>query len=154
MLIILFWCLLVLSAQCGASNAIPISAVELSSSLGEDYDAHNAIDNDLTTRASTMDDAIAWLKLHFVQAYVDKVVIEKGRTHQSQCKFTVSTVDLTGKKTECGKYTNIPYDAPYFNETVQCDGDAGISAVLERTGCANKLRVFEIKVYGLGTYAT
>ena len=150
-MMILFWCLLFLSAKCRASNEIPISAVELSTSLGEDFDAHKAIDNDLTTQAATMGGAIEWLKLHFVQAYVNKVVIEKGRTHQSQCTFTVSTVDLTGKKTECGNYTNKPPDTPYLNETVQCDGDAGISAVLERTGCVNKLRVFEIKVYGLGT---
>ena len=114
-LMILVWCVLVLSAVC--SKEIPLGTAVLSSTEGQ-HSANKAVDNNMETSASTNKQENPWLRLNFkTPSDVDEVVIKKGYAPGKQCTFSVSVHDGQGW-TPCGTYkrtTNMRY-----NETVHC----------------------------------
>ena len=143
--------MLVLSARCFSSGEIPLDRAEQSSTWSTYFAAANATDGDLTTVSATSREDPAWLRVYFQSSSnVEQVVIEKGYSGSSSCVYTVSVYDRE-IVTACGAYTGIPRGF-YYNETVQCGGEAGDSVSLKMTSCTQYLVVFEIKVYGQGKY--
>ena len=145
---LLFWCMLLLSASCSGSEEIPIDRAVQSSTYSKIYSADRAFDNDLTTCAATKLETRAWLRLYFKSSSnVGKVETEKGMSLDVSCTYSVS-VYKGEVKTLCGTYTG--KRNTYYNETVQCDGKRGDSVMLEMTGCTNQFQIYEIKVYSPG----
>ena len=142
--------MLVLSARCSGADEIPLDRAEQSSTLSYDgvtYSAARAIDGDPNTGSCTSSESPAWLRVYFQSSSnVGKVVIEKGRSYDASCVYTVS-VYKEEVETECGTYTGKAAYNYYSNEAVQCGGKGGDSVKLEQTVCTQYLRVFEIKVY-------
>ena len=146
--------MLVFSARCSGADEIPLDRAEQSSTRknqGVTYYAARAIEGDPSTESVTNADNPAWLRVYFENSSnVKQVVIEKGYSGSSSCVYTVSVYDRE-VETVCGAYTGIPRGF-YYNETVQCGGEAGDSVSLKMTSCTQYLVVFEIKVYGQGKY--
>ena len=147
-MIILVWCALALSARCSGSNEIQLDRAEQSSTLGS-YTASNAIDNNLATGAITTRSNPSWLKVYFTSvSNVEKVVIEKGYTHDVYCTFTVH-VNAGDQSVSCGTYTKRS-SGYYYDESVQCGGKTGDSVKVEMTNCQHLMHIYEIAVYSAG----
>ena len=103
----LFWYMLVASARCSGSDEIPLDRAEQSSTLTTKI-AANAIDGNLDTISRTTYEDPAWLRIYFTSSStVERVVVEKGRSYNESCVFTVSVYDGE-TETVCGTYTGKP----------------------------------------------
>ena len=146
---LVLWLMLVLSARCSGADEIPLDRAEQSSTF-RSADAGtaasaNAIDGNLTTRAKTRYEDHAWLRVYFLSySNVEKVVIERGYSYSTACRYSVS-VFAGDVKTLCGVY-NKP-QASMYSEVVQCSGNRGESVMLESKDCNTELSIYEIKVY-------
>ena len=104
----LLWYMLVLITRCSGSEEIPLDRAEQSSTLSI-FSAAKAIDGDLTTRSITTLEDPAWLRVYFSSSStVERVVVEKGKSYDTACVFTVSVYD-GGVQTVCGTYTGKPW---------------------------------------------
>ena len=149
-MIILVWCVLALSAKCFGLNEIHLDRAEQSSTYGYyPASASNAIDNDHDTTAITNPVNPSWLKVYFTSvSNVEKVVIEKGYTHDVYCTFTVH-VNAGDQSVSCGTYTKRS-SGYYYDESVQCGGKTGDSVKVEMTNCQHLMHIYEIAVYSAG----
>ena len=102
--LMLLWYTLVLSARCSGSDEIPLDRAEQSSTWGTRI-AASAIDSNLATLSTTIDEDPAWWRVYFTRSStVDRVVVEKGLSYDAACVLTVSVYDGV-TETVCGTYT-------------------------------------------------
>ena len=121
---------------------------------GRVFSAHNAIDNDITSSSTPTATDPSWLRIYFrSNITVQNVLILKWKTYDhislDTCYFEVSVYKGEVKRKVCRVFTKTP-PGEYLDQAVQCEGVRGDRVEILKTGCANYLMIFEMKIFCWG----